>query len=198
MRGQFFLGDLMAGTQTKIVMTLATLWILTSCSDQRQNSAKLRFEESSQAEEETADAEGAGMKPRDPYAAQIPDHSMRLTPRRGASVEIQKAYLHCGSAETVRNPVAGFFGIGVTYEQALARATADCKAPPSAFIAACEASGGAWNPGVNGQCLELVAVQSDSVPVDLYNFGGGVYSVAISVCRVVYCTPKQTAPHQNK
>lgn len=186
----------MAVKQMKIVMTLATLWILTSCSDRRQNSAQLRFDESGQAEEQTADAEGAGTKPRDPYAAQIPDHNMRLTPRRGEGVQFQKAYLHCGSAETVRNPVAGFFGIGVTYEQALGRATADCKAPPSAFIAACEASGGAWNPGVNGQCLELVAVQSDSVPVDLYNFGGGVYSDAISVCRVVYCTPKQAAPQQ--
>jgi hypothetical protein len=187
----------MSFTQLKIAMTLATLWTLTSCSDGRQNTAKLRFEESGQAEEETSESEDAGTKPRDPYAAQIPDFSMRLTPRRGEAVEIQKAYLHCGSAETVRNMVAGFFGIRVTYEQALARATADCKAPPSSFIAACEASGGAWNPAVNGQCLEQEAVQSDSVPVDLYNFGGGVYSDAVTVCRVVYCTPKQSAPRQN-
>ncbi len=142
-------------------------------------------------EEGTAEtrAEGAS-KPKNPYAAQIPDFTMRLTPGRGQLVRFQQPYLHCGSAQTASNPVAGFFGIAVTAEQALARATSDCNAPPSSFIRACEVAGGAWTPSVNGQCLELEAVHGDSVPVDFYNFGGGVYSDAISVCRVVYCTPK--------
>jgi hypothetical protein len=188
----------MSLAQLKTIMALATLFTVTSCSDARQEMAKLRFEDSGHTEEEFqgADpenpAESSGAKPRDPYSAQVPDNSMRITPGRGETVRFQQAYLHCGAAQTVSNPVAGFFGIGITYNQALARATADCKAPPSAFIAACEASGGAWNPSVNGECLELESVQSSSVPVDLYNAGGGVYSDAISVCRVVYCTPKQS------
>ena len=170
---------------SKISAASLAIALLASCSD-GQNMTRLKQQD---MEEEAMTAPEESPAP-NPYAAQFPDNNMTFPPGPGQIVQFQKPYLHCGSAQTVRNPVAGFFGIGITAQQALARATAQCNESPSSFIQACERSRGVYNPAVNGPCVEMDPVQSDSIPVDLYNFGGGVYSDHISVCRVVYCSPR--------
>lgn len=141
-------------------------------------------------EEEAADSPEGSPRPR---YNETPNINMPMARIKASQiVRFDLAYLHCGSASTAYNAFASVIGVGVTYQQALAIATKGCEMPPSTFIRRCEASGGSYSPLASGGC-DFVGEADRSMVTGGFegrNYGGGVESEVIAICRTVYCSPK--------